>query len=155
MAALKHSFAILGMLLFVIALGCSGPAAKHDDHDHDHGHSHAGEKHAHPESYAAAIKQLGELRDKIRDAFAKKETKDADEHVHEVGELLEEVGELAEKEKFNAPDVLAVKTLVSELTDHFEEVDKTLHGEKGKSWDEVAKAIDAAITKLAQKSAAK
>lgn len=145
MARLMFCVALLSYSLTF--LGCGGPAAKHDDHGHDH----AGEKHAHPETFAAAVKELAELRDGVRDAFAKKETQKADGLVHEVGHLLEEVGELAEKEKFAAADVLAIKTLVSELNGHFEEVDKVLHGEKGKSYDEVSKAVDAAIAKLTER----
>lgn len=142
----RLAFCVALCLSSLSLIGC-GPAAQHDHHGHDHG----GEKHAHPETFAAAVTELAELRDKVREAFAKKETQQADELVHDVGHLLEEVGELAEKEKLPPADVLAIKSVVSELAGHFEEVDKQLHGEKGKSYDEVAKAVDAAIAKLTER----
>ncbi len=131
----------------IVQLGC-GSAQPPAPAKHDHAHDHA--KHDHEETLAGEVKHLQELNAKLRDAFAKKDLKTADELVHEVGEVLDEVHEFAEKEKLAGAALLNVKGLASTLQGHFKELDKQFHGEKGASYEELAKKIDEAVTKLAE-----
>ncbi len=142
----RLSSALALSLGLIVQLGCGSaqpPAPKHN-HVHDHA------KHDHDETLVGEVKHLQELNAKLRDAFAKKDLKSADELVHEVGEVLEEVHEFAEKEKLEGAALLNVKGLASTLQGHFKELDKQFHGEKGKPYEELSKPIDDAVAKLVE-----
>ncbi|MBX3411329.1 MAG: hypothetical protein KF708_01335 [Pirellulales bacterium] len=136
---------ILGYLVFVA--GCApkaqpgATADAHGDHDHDH------EEH-HFETYDEAVKGLGEMRDKIRDAFAKEDADTAHGPLHEVGHLLEELPELAKKAGHPDEVLASVKEHSEKLFDLFDKVDRKLHGEEGVAYDEVSADVDAALAKL-------
>lgn len=140
----------------VYLAGCNGqPAAKNAEHD-DHAHDHkSGVGHAHPESFAGAVTEVVELRDAIRDAFAKKQTEDADKKLHTIGHLLDDdLPPLAKKAGLAAADLEAVNKAIKDLFDLYGKVDENLHGGKGSSYDDVSKQIDAAV-ELLQKHTAK
>lgn len=145
----RRLLSLVGIAYLVVSLaGCNNAPAvkKHDDHDHAHG------KHdEHHETYASAVREVQELRDKIRDGFAAKKEKEADEALHEVGHLLEEIPELAEKEHFAAADLLAIKAASKALFDHFGAIDKKIHGGEGSTYAELATKIDAALEQLTQR----
>jgi Spy/CpxP family protein refolding chaperone len=117
------------------------------DHGHDHGHAHGG----HPETLAAALHELEETRDTVRDAFAKDDSEAAHGPLHDVGHLLGEVGELAEKAELSAEAKSTIKANVDTLMDSFGAVDKKMHsadGSEGSDYKDVAEKIDAAIAAM-------
>lgn len=147
------------------AISASTSQAK-EDHDHDHdGHDHMAGKHAEhkhnheaghaaedePTSYADAVKKVDVLCGAAKDAFAAKDMEKADIPVHKLGHVLEDIPELAAKESLPAEDQEAVKKAVEELFDCFGKIDDKLHGHEGKTYDEVATRIDAALQTLRSK----
>lgn len=115
-------------------------------HDHEHEHEHT------YESVKDAIEELVALRNSIRDAFAKNDPDGAHDPLHEVGHVLEAIPEQASKDNLGAEQVAALKASCDILMDAFGAVDKTMHGQEGSSYSEVAAKIDAAVTDL-QKAA--
>jgi hypothetical protein len=169
--ACKYVLPLLGIACFAVA-GCSAsnpPAApsasapakddhdhdhdpmagKHSDHKHDHGAGHAAEDE--PASYADAVQKVDALCGATKDAFAAKDMEKADIPVHKLGHVLEDIPELAAKESLSAEDQEAIKKAVEELFDCFGKIDDKLHGNEGKSYDEVAARIDAALQTLRSK----
>lgn len=125
-----------------------GPAVMVDDHhDHDHGHGHD-EDHHHPETFAAAVAELTEMRNTIRDGFAKNDEEAAHGPLHEIGHLLETLEELGKKQGIAGDDLAALKTNVETLFNAFGDVDKTLHGGEGSTYSEVSEKIDAALAAI-------
>ena len=142
------AFAISMAVLAVTGCGVAeqdapGPVMTAGSHD-DHGHGHA-----HPETLAEAITELKELRDTVRDAFAKNDEDAAHGPLHDVGHLLEDVNELAEKSALTAEQQATIRTSTDTLFDAFGAVDNTMHGKEGSTWDEVSGKIDAAIDAMA------
>lgn len=145
----------LFMLVGIALVGCGGtqttasnPSA--DQHDHDlepHGDDH---EQAHTESFAEALTEVEELCAEIKTAFAAGDLGKADGPVHEIGHLLEELLELAAKESLSEADQQQVKQAVDSLMNSFAALDERVHGgdSAGKSYDEVATQIDAALAKL-------
>lgn len=119
------------------------PAASGNDHDHDH--DGEGHEHHHAETLPEAITELTELRNTIRDAFAKNDTETAHDPLHEVGHVLELIPELAEKQGISGDALSTIKTSVNTLFDAFGNVDKTLHGQEGSTYSEESAAIDEAL----------
>ena len=118
----------------------------HDDHDHDHDHHHAGEE---PETFAAAVEHLAELRDAVKAGFAEDDMKKADGPVHAVGHTLEDLGSLAEKAGLSDEQQATVAAAQETLFSAFAALDETIHGkESGKSWDDVGSDVDQAIANL-------
>lgn len=118
----------------------------HDDHGHGHDDDHADEI---PQTFAAAVTQLAEMRDTIKAAFAANDLKSADGPVHKVGHVLERLGSLAAKAGLSDEQQATVKAAQETLFSAFEALDQTIHGkESGKSWDDVGSDVDQAITSL-------
>ena len=141
--------------MFVVGAGCESSAdapptaaAHSDEHEHhdDHGH-------AHPETLADAVHELTELRNTVRDAFAKEDTEAAHGPLHDVGHLLEDAESLAQKAGLTEETLTSVKASIETLFDAFGAVDKTMHGQEGSKYSEVSDKIDAAI-KVLQDAAA-
>ena len=127
-----------------LVLGCSEESptpAKPAAHDHDHDHG--------PATLKDAVAELTGMRDVIRDAFAANNGDAAHDSLHDVGHVLEAFEALAEKEKVSPENAAIIKTSVESLFTNFGDVDKTMHGQEGKTYSEVSKDIDAAITALA------
>lgn len=142
----------LGLLLslpFVLASGCSEapPATEPAEHAHD---EHA---HHHPETLAEAVAELSELRDTIRDAFAANDPDKAHDPLHEIGHALEAVSELAQEEKLPEDKLAVVTTSVESLMQSFGEIDKSMHGQEGASYKDVADKIEEALKALQQLNA--
>ena len=142
----------LGLLLslpFVFASGCSEapPVTEPAGHAHD---EHA---HHHPETLAEAVAELSELRDTIRDAFAANDPDKAHDPLHEIGHALEAVAELAQEEKLPEDKLAVVKTSVESLMQSFGEIDKSMHGQEGASYKDVADKIEEALKALQQLNA--
>jgi hypothetical protein len=139
--------ALCGWLSFVA--GCApkaGPTA--DDHSAEsHADEHEHEEH-HFETYDEAVKALAEMRDKIRDSFAKEDVEAAHGPLHDVGHILEHLPELAKKAGHPDEVQASVKEHTDKLFDLFDKVDRKLHGEAGAAYDEVSADVDAALAKL-------
>ncbi len=106
------------------------------------------EKPADPPSFKGSVTKLVEMRNKIRDGFAVGNVDMAHGPLHEVGHVLEKIGEIAAIEHLPADQLEAVKAAKEELFDAFDQVDRTLHGKEGKSYDEVAESVDRAMKVL-------
>ncbi|MEZ6124564.1 MAG: hypothetical protein R3C49_15505 [Planctomycetaceae bacterium] len=151
MMKLSTAFPLFAASVLMLSVGCDDgatgpnvPVMAPDDHDHDHGHG----EHAHPETLGAALAELTELRNTVRDAFAKNDTETAHEPLHDVGHLLNEVDELAGETDLSDDVKAAIKGHVTTLMDAFGAVDKKMHsesGEEGSDYSAVSEKIDTAI----------
>lgn len=98
-------------------------------------------------SLSAAVTEALELRNTIRDGFANGDVDAAHGPLHEIGHCLLTIPPAAEEE-LSAEDAAVVSETIETLMDAFGEVDKTLHGGEGSTYEEEAKTIDAAFTTL-------
>ena len=86
-----------------------------------------------------------------KDALSAGDVKKADKAVHKIGHVLEELPELAAKETELAGDD-TIKPAIDDLFDCFDRIDRKLHEDAGKTYDEVADRIDAAMKTFALES---
>jgi hypothetical protein len=151
--------------------GSGGTASGNARHDHehgelDHGHEHTidlerafaeastldsgnqGDNGADAETFAEAIKKIGTLRTQVKESLAAGDMAGADGPVHEIGHLLEQTVELARKEISSNADLQEVQKAVDQLLDAFGELDATLHGRPGKTYDQVESKIESALGDL-------
>lgn len=138
------SAASLAILVAVLA-GCAEPpppaaprpaaaarAHDHDHDDHDHGHGKAAAKatdhgdHEHPRTIAAGVAEVQSLWGKVRTAIGKGDRDTADEHVHEVGHLLEDFEALLVAVPAESKE--AGKKALEEIFDCFDSLDTAFHG---------------------------
>lgn len=146
-------------------------AHDHGEHDHDE-HGHDGHDHGAattidaaaaglsaddlvsvdepelPDNLNDAVKQLVELRDKIRDAFKADDADAAHNPLHEVGHLLGGIESLVADGDHDATHKKELDAAVEELFDSYTAVDETFHSDGGKEYNEVEAKIDAAIQTL-------
>ena len=141
----RSSFFTLLPILLALNAGCGASptdATNGDVHEHVDG----GET----DSMEAAITKVASLRNSIRDGFANDDPDAAHGPLHEVGDVLLLIPELAKRKPVSAEDQATIEAEVNALMDAFGEVDKTLHGQEGSTYDEESAAIDAALESLAQ-----
>lgn len=119
-----------------------------EEHAHEHSHDHADHEHEHPETYAAAVARLDQLRGVVEAASKGDDLAKADDDVHEIGHLLEDLDKLAEKETFGDDVKAEIKQAAEDLMDAFEQVDARIHGDEGKAYSDVAEKINAAVSLL-------
>ncbi|MEL6105348.1 MAG: hypothetical protein AAFU85_04900 [Planctomycetota bacterium] len=120
----------------------------HDDHEgHDHG-DHEGPDHGEHEfeTLADAVTEIVSLRDTIREGV--KAEKVDHGPLHGIGNVLGAAEELVKKMPEDNPQRKAALEAIETLFDSFGAVDQGLHGDGGKTYDEVSEAIDAAIKVL-------
>lgn len=137
----------------IVGCGSTEPgqsSVEQPDHGHDHeshGDSHASEEAV---SFEDALAEVERLHGEIRDAFAAGEPKEADGAVHGIGHLLQDLPELAAEQSLAEADQQQVKEAVESLMDSFAAIDERIHvgEEAGKTYDEVATQIDAALAEL-------
>jgi hypothetical protein len=126
----------------VMLAGCAEPpppvaprpaaAARAHDHDeaHDHDHGKAGSKadhdHEHPQTLAAGVAEIQSLWGKVRMAMGKGDRDQADEHVHEVGHLLEDLEGLLAAVPEDARE--GGKKAMEEIFACFDSLDTAFHG---------------------------
>lgn len=103
-----------------------------------------------PQTFQEAVEQIVQLRDTIRDGFAAGDIDAAHGPLHEVGDVLTQIETLAKAGELSEQDLTAVTDSTQSLLDAFGEVDKTLHGGDGSTYDEEAQTIDAVIAVLAE-----
>lgn len=148
MALLRHTCSITFTLSLLVGSGCSDTSKNEPvESSQNHGHDH--EEHDHgPESLKDALAELTSLRNTIRDSFAKNDQDAAHGPLHEVGAILEAIPELAKKEKISTENQSAIETAVNTLMDAFGNVDKTMHGQEGSTYNEESATIDTTLTAL-------
>ena len=140
-AGLVASAFSLAAFVFVGCAEQSEPAPVMASHEHEHEHEHE-----HPETLGGALSELTELRDTVRDAFAKDDGDAAHGPLHDVGHLLEEVSELADHAHLSDEAKDTIESNVETLLDAFGAVDKSMHSDdEGSAYSEVSEKIDAAI----------
>ena len=154
-------FACLLGIATVVGCGDSkspGSAEAKDGHDHDHDHDgeHGHGSHAHgsaaksPATYAEAVEEIAQLCEKLREASATGDVGEMDGPVHAVRPLLTRLPRLAVKASLDEADRKKVDSAIDVLKASFGELDARIHGgaEAGKSFDDVAADIDAAMADL-------
>ena len=97
---------------------------------------------------ADVVTEIVDLRDQIRDGFANGDVDAAHGPLHDVGDRLETLSAVAGQSGLSAEDKDAVEDCVNTLFAAFGEVDKTLHGQEGSTYEEEAATIDEALEKL-------
>ncbi len=135
-SASAAGLAIVGALV----AGCSEPpppapprpAAVARAHDHEHDHDHG--DHEHPRTLAAGVAEIQSLWGKVRTAMGKGDRDTADEHVHEVGHLLEDLEGLLAAVPEEARE--GGKNAMEEIFDCFDTLDTAFHGEED-DWKKV------------------
>ena len=136
----------LALVGFILA-GCSPtppPPAANQGHSHEHEGSHG-----HPTTYAAAVKMIEDLNAEVKEHAAANELKKADEHVHELGHILDEdIKPLVDKTDLADDAKAEVKKAIDELFDSFMKLDETIHSGKGPSYDELSEKISAGLATL-------
>jgi hypothetical protein len=144
-------FSCLSLGLVVsMQTGCSKPdtateptAAETDDHaDHDDG------DHEHAADFGGAIAELEELAGTISASMAKDDPDAAHNSLHEIGHVLEGLPELAKQEGLSDDQQKSVTGAVATLMDSYGDLDAGMHGEEGKSWDDLKGSIDTAVETL-------
>lgn len=155
--------------------GCSptvppAPAAKPAAVDHDHAehthaehaqkasdgsgvhadHDHGDHEHAHPETLAAGVVELETMWGHVKGALKSGDLEKADEHVHEVGHLLEDFEGLLSKVEPALQE--SGKQAAQVVFECFDALDAALHGpeEEFKKLDveELGTRLEAAVESL-------
>ncbi len=129
------------IVIVALAVGCSTEPKPSESQSTDHGHGHANE----PTTFKQAVQSLVEQRNVIRDGFASGDIDKAHGPLHEVGHTLEHLVDLAEKEGIKGSDLTAIKQAKETLFDAFDNVDKTLHGGEGSTYEDESETIDTAL----------
>lgn len=142
---------LLGCLALVgfILAGCSPAPSPPPTANQPHDHEHEGHSHEHPQTFAAAVKMIEDLDAEVKEHFAANEAKKADDHVHELGHILDEdIKPLIDKSELADDAKAEVKQAVDELFDSFMKLDDTIHSGKGPSYDELSEKITAGLATL-------
>ncbi len=145
--------ALFGSTAALIGCGSSearSPVAVIAQHDHDH--ESQGDSHGHTTSKSLAdmVVKVEKLSSTIQEAFTSGDIEKGHGPLHEIGHLLEALPEIAAKESLGSGQQEQLKEAVDSLMDSFGTLDERLHsgGNDGKSIDEVAAQIEAAMFKL-------
>jgi len=143
--------------LCVLICGCNDAPAPPavpvmtDDHGHDHDHDHGHGEHGQPETIGAALHEVSEIRDQVRDAAKDGNAEAAHGALHDVFGSIEAIGTLAEKAELSDEAKATIKTNVEVLLDNFGEVDTKLHKpDEGSEYKDVAEKIDAALKAITE-----
>ena len=122
----------------------SADTAEHADHDHgDHDH-------AHPETLAAGVAELETMWGHVKEALKTGNREKADEHVHEVGHLLEDFEGLLSKVEPAFQE--SGKQATQVVFECFDALDAALHGSeeelKKLDIDDLGTRLEAAVESL-------
>lgn len=145
--------ALFGSTAALIGCGSSearSPVAVVDEHDHHHTSHDDSHEHTPSGSLANLVTKVEELSATIQDAFKAGDPEKGHGPLHEIGHVLEALPEIAAKESLASAQQEQLKAAVDSLMDSFGALDERLHGSgnDGKSFDEVAAQIEAAMFKL-------
>ena len=94
-----------------------------------------------PDTFPAAVEEVGKMSASIADAYGKDDPNLAHDALHDIGHYLEALPELAKKAELSEEDQESVKTSAESLMDAFGALDEVLHGLEGKPYDEVESEI--------------
>ena len=100
-------------------------------------------------SFREAVADAIALRDTIRDGFAAGDVDAAHGPLHDIGHCLLAIPKAAESE-LTGEESQKVSDAIDELMDAFGEVDKTLHGADGSTYEEEALTINNGFLTLAE-----
>ena len=134
----KISTVLTGFCLLAITIGCE-PAKEP----------------AKELSFNQLAENLVSMRNTIHDAYAKGDTHAAHDPLHEVGHVLEKVAVAANNADLDAELIESIRKAKDTLMDAYGELDKSQHGGKGKSYDELSSDIDNAVKVLADAAGVK
>jgi len=156
-------FVALG-LLATWQLGCNNSdpgtdaaTAQADGHDGDHDgdeHDHAGHDddhegdHDHEMDFDASLEKVESLAATINESLANDDADAVHDSLHEIGHLLEELPEMAKEHGFSDADQEKLGAATEKMLDAYEAVDATLHGDEGKSWEEVKGDVESGLETL-------
>lgn len=127
-------------LVLSVQIGCNsndaatGPATSQGDE--------------HELSFGQSIAQIKELAETISESMAKDDADAAHHPLHQIGNLLNDLPHLAEHEELSGENLKLIQDAVAKMMDAYSAVDATMHGEEGKSYDDVKADIDAALETL-------
>lgn len=100
------------------------------------------------QAFAQAVADVAELTRKIRTGFESDDVDAAHGPLHDVGDRLKDVSELAVDSGLSESDQKRAEDSVNAMFEAFADVDKTLHGQEGATWEEVADTIEQALAEL-------
>ena len=150
MNRLFHTVCFLALGFCVsLQLGCNTGESMNDttaDHDHDDGFGH--DDHHHDMNFAQAVEQVDTLSTAIGDALAKGDMDTAHDPLHEIFHALDALPHLAEDQGLSADSVASLKEAVDKVLDGYGAVDAGMHGEEGKSWDDVKAEVEAGLSTI-------
>lgn len=96
------------------------------------------------------VSLIVKLRDEIRDGFTSGDVDAAHGPLHDVGDKLDELSNFAAGTERSQEEKQAIEGHIKTLFDAFGNIDKTLHGQEGSTWEEEADTINEAMEKLVQ-----
>jgi len=106
------------------------------------------DQHDHELTFGQAVDKIQELAGTIGESMAKDDADAAHHPLHEIGNLLNGLPHLAEHEELSEESLKLLQDAVDKMMDAYSAVDATMHGEEGKSYDDVKGDIDAALETL-------
>ena len=98
-----------------------------------------------PKTFSEAAEQLVAMKNTIREGFAAADIDSAHGPLHEVGNLLDNLAALAQQADITPQQLEAVEQAKETLFDAFGNIDKTLHGGEGSTYEDEAEVIQAAM----------
>ena len=129
-------FSVTSLFCILVLAGCSGGPSEHAP--------------AESGSLEDKVAEIVELRNKIRNGFASDDVEAAHGPLHAVGDTLEELSQLAADSGLPSASKETIEGHINTLFASFGEVDKTLHGQEGATYDEESGTIDETMEKLVQ-----
>ena len=127
-------------LLFTLQAGCNKSDSATE--------TMATESVDHALSFGQAVGQIEQLAQSIGQSMANGDTEAAHEPLHEIGHLLDELPHLAELEGLAETDQATIQAAADQLMDAYGAIDAGMHGEAGKSYDDVKGDIATALESL-------
>ena len=125
--------------LLVLAIGCTNELAQPPEHPTT----------APTKTLAEAVTSVIESGAAIRNGFVTGDVDAAHGPLHEIGYELEELPAVIKESDLSEDDQKMATDAADQLMTAFGNIDSTLHGNEGSTYDEEAQAIDTAIKTLA------
>ncbi len=143
----KNTLRTIAIAVLLITSGCSEDSSQtqsttqsntDEKGHHDHGDDEA-------MTFQQAVEKLVEMDNTIRNGFANNDSDAAHGPLHEIGHVLESIAELAKNEEFTQEKLDAVNEAKESLFTSFGEIDKSMHGGEGSTYEKEAEGIKAAL----------
>lgn len=132
----------LSLTLLTAAFGCNG--------DSETDSAAAGSGESPTAEFVKAVSDVEELSEKIRSGFESGDVDAAHGPLHDVGDRLNDVAKLAAESGLSEADQKVAEESVNTMFEAFGDVDKTLHGGEGATWEEVADKVKESLAKLTE-----